>query len=87
MLFDHFWGLSYHSLPYAEEAKAAQALQPACWNFPHRQSLQTGHQGPGFPNTADTVLGTELVYSASFVLLPLTLGYSCVSQAGPTDGK
>lgn len=27
MLFDHFWGLSYHSLPHAAEAKADQALE------------------------------------------------------------
>lgn len=49
------------------------------------QSLQTGQQGPGFPNTAGTVLGTQLVYSASLVLLPLYSGIQlCIIIPGWT---
>lgn len=69
VLFDHFGGLSYHCLSHA-----AEALKRFTDNL-HAGIILTDRvcrqdSRDQFPNTADTAMGTELVYSASLVLLP-----------------
>lgn len=92
VFFDHVWGLSYHSLPHAAEAKADQALKRFTDNL-HAGIILTDRvcrqdsRDQGFPTLQALSWGQSWFILLPLCFCPFTLGYSCVSQAGPPDGK